>query len=70
MKKIVLFLILIVIPVLLIAGCDLINHPSSPATTFQKAGYLQLGATGSLMQISTSGVEVLDVVLFAFSCII
>jgi len=66
MKKPVLFSALIVFLVLLVYGCSTVTNTGGGATTLSKASYIQLGATGSLTQITTSGVASLDVVLFAF----
>ncbi|NQU16446.1 MAG: hypothetical protein HQ564_00145 [Candidatus Saganbacteria bacterium] len=67
MKKRVLFPVLLVMVGLLIVGCGSILNPQNVSvTTFSKASYIQLGATGSLTQISSSGVAALDVVIFAF----
>ncbi|NQT30502.1 MAG: hypothetical protein HQ596_08005 [Candidatus Saganbacteria bacterium] len=66
MKKLILFFVSIILPILLVAGCNVLNPSNGSSNNLLKASYIQLGATGSLTEISASAIASLVVVIFAF----
>ncbi len=56
----------ILLLILLVSGCNTVSHSGGQTTKLQKAAYIQLGAIGSLGEISASSVASIDVIIFAF----